>query len=367
MEVDNCKCCNPLVGYDQGICPTCGDIFCGSCTKTDMRKCPNCKVSLLQSPKKVFKDLCKLRENFLKIKKTRSLTDRETFGSVATLNCLSERYINGIGTGKDAQKAEQMCREVIELGNPTGPYNLYHLLKHKDPEQANIFLHQASEMGFNKAQLILSMEMRVLNRGLHTEESAKLLKQSALSGLVEAQYQLGLAFHLIEIPGEDSVLSEKKALFWYERASKQDHGGSLNNAGLFYKEGCGCIGNIAKAISYFERSIVVGCKEAGYGLGCIYEDAKDYKKAGHYYTIASGRGCPPAMFRLGLMIITEKISPIENNRSKCLKQGLDMVKESAKYDHQEAIDYLSTLREQVDQIAIDKPELDGNLIRDLLY
>jgi TPR repeat protein len=380
--MDICKGCkkgNSFEGYEQGICPSCGEIFCRECTKMiEMKKCPCCKTSLQQSQKKIFKDLCKLRISLIK----GELTQIKTFALAATLTCLSERYSVGSGTGKDKEKAKQMCREVVQLNNPVGSYNLYHLLVDEDPEQALVYLRQSAEMGFNKAQLILAMELRLGNQGTHTQESAKLLKQSALTGLPEAEYQLGLAFHLSELPDEDGdsrEKREKRAFFWYERAAKQGHSGSLNNVALFYKDGTGCIGNVTKAISYFEQSIEAGCKEGGYGLGCIYEDSKDYKTAAYYYSISAAKGCAVAMFRLGLLVMTDKakipsdktslirdIKPSLISRKKSFDQGIDMIKDAARHGHKEAAEYLTKLKTQLDDMMVNDSSLDGDLIKEIL-
>lgn len=358
-----CKCCNQkdvLEGYEQGICPSCGELYCDGCMKTNSRdplmRCLNCKIPLSMSDKKVSKSLEKLRLKYQKLRKTRPLNKQETLTLVATLNCLAERFLTGTGTLLDHRLARKMCQEVIDLDNPTGYYNMYHLLVDTDPEQAIKLLRKSAEMKFNKAMLILAMEIAADNNRTHTEESEKLLKGAALTGLPEAEYQLALAYHLAILPGEDpknTEFNEKRAFFWYRRAAEQDHPASLNNLGLFYKEGNGCIGDPVKALDYFNRSMTLGCKEAGYGAGMVYEESGDYKTATQYYSRAALMNCAPAMFRLGLLIVTEKVTePItltgqKPSRSECLTQGLNMIQDAAERGFLDAQEYLASVTEQL--------------------
>ncbi len=317
------------------------------------------------SEKKVCKGLEKLRTKYQKLKKTRPLDKKETLTLVATLNCLTERFITGMGTQENNHLARMMCREVMELGNPTGYYNLYHILVDTNPEEAIKLLRKSVELGFNKAMLILAMEIAADNKQRHTEESEKLLKQAALTGLPEAEYQLALAYHLGILPGEDpknTEFNEKRAFFWYRRAAEQDHPASLNNVGLFYKEGNGCIGDIDKALEYFNKSMALGCKEGGYGAGSVYEELGDYKTASKYYSQASLANCAPAMFRLGVLIITEKVTEpitydtVKPTRRECLFQGLNMIKDAADRGFPDAIEYLESVTEQLD--AVESGEKD---------
>jgi TPR repeat protein len=365
-----CKWCNindVLEGYEQGVCPFCGELYCWDCMKPrnrqDMKKCPNCKIPLRMSEKKVSKALEKLRVKYLNLKKSRPLDKKESLVLVAALNCLTDRFITGVGIQVNYHLAREMCLEVMELENPTGYYNLYHLISDTNPEEAIKLLRKSVELGFNKAMLILAMEIRIDNGEQHNEESEKLLKQAALTGLSEAEYQLALACHLGELSGEDPKNTErnqKRALFWYKRAADKNHGPALNNLGLFHREGKGCIGNASKALEYFVKSMNLGCREGGHGAGIIYEEGGDYKMASHCYSQASLLGCKNAMFRLGLLIITEKVTdPIsldgnKPSRRECLTQGLNMVKDAAGLGLQEAIEYLETIAGQLAEIKAGK-------------
>lgn len=358
-----CKCCkvkDVMEGYEQGICPFCGELYCFDCMKTEVRgninKCFNCKTPLRASDKKVYKGLEKLRTKYHKLQKSRPLDKYETLILVATLNCLVERFVTGTGTPENHHLARKMCREVMELDNPTGHYNLYHLIVDTNPEEGIKLLRKSVEMGFNKAMLILAVEIAADNNHRHTEESEKLLKQAALTGLPEAEYQLALAYHLGTLPGEDpdnTGPNQKRAAFWYRRAAEHNHPSSLNNLGLFYKEGIGCIGDMGKALNHFERSMALGCKEGGYGAGTVYEEIGDFKKASQYYSRASLMNCAPAMFRLGILIVTEKVSdPVTPGGSKptrreLLTQGLAMIEDAASRGHQEAKEYLELATEQL--------------------
>ena len=370
---DLCRCCGKndvLQGYEQGICPSCGELYCVSCMKTNakdpLRKCINCKIPLMLSEKKVYKDLEKLRTKYRNLMKSRKLTKQETLVMVATLNCLSERFLSGAGAPLDHLLARKMCQEVIDLDNPTGYYNMYHLLVETDPEQAIKMLRKSAEMKFNKAMLILAMEIAAKNNQKHTKESEKLLKEAALTGLPEAEYQLALSYHLAILPGEDpenTEFNEKRAFFWYRRAADQDHPASLNNLGLFYKGGNGCIGDVDKALDYFNKSMALGCKEGGYGAGMVYEEIGDFKRASQYYSRAALMNCAPAMFRLGLLIVTEKVAGPVNltgekpTRNEYLLQGLNMIQDASDQGFVDAQEYLDSVAEQITAIKADQAKI----------
>lgn len=378
-----CKICNTrdvLSPFGQGICPTCGELFCRECSlqaiEFDLCKCPTCKIGLCQAPKKVYKDLVSLVDRLTLDKPKKSKRDKKypTYTGelkrqqlISAQICLADRYVLGEGTIKNIPKAVQIYNQLVEMGSPIGHYNLFHYLE--DKEIGLEHLRKSAEMGFYKAKHALSVILS--DHGTqYDQESARLLKESALTGYTEAEYTLGLAYHQRALPGEDPKLAIARAKFWYKRAAEKKYPAAINNLGMLMKESTGITTGIHPAIELLEQAWQLGCVESYYGIGSIYEEKEDYENSKYYYGLSAAEGYPPSIFRLGLLIVTGKVYTCpqdlskkhmfsatqdcheepEELRKKRIREGLDMIIDASERGHKEAKEYLGIIKDEISKI-----------------
>ena len=97
------------------------------------------------------------------------------------------------------------------------------------------------------------------------QENINDLIKKAEQGDVEAQYNLGYYYH----SGEGVEQSEKKALYWWQKAAKQGHANSQYNLGVNYGKGYGVEQSYKKAIYWWQKAAEQGHAEAQYNLGLV--------------------------------------------------------------------------------------------------
>ena len=97
------------------------------------------------------------------------------------------------------------------------------------------------------------------------QENINDLIKKAEQGDVEAQYNLGYYYH----SGEGVEQSEKKALYWWQKAAKQGHANSQYNLGVNYGKGYGVEQSYKKAIYWWQKAAEQGHAEAQNNLGLV--------------------------------------------------------------------------------------------------
>ena len=137
------------------------------------------------------------------------------------------------------------------------------------------------------------------------QENINDLIKKAEQGDVEAQFNLGYYYH----SGEGVEKSEKKALYWWQKAAKQGHANSQYNLGVNYGKGYGVEQSYKKAIYWWQKAAEQGHAEAQFNLGVVHEKGygveQSYEKAIHWYTKAAEQGFVRAQNNLGLVIMME--------------------------------------------------------------
>ena len=108
---------------------------------------------------------------------------------------------------------------------------------------------------------------RQYRRGKEEEKAYKLyflaLRNSAYLRHPEAQYEFGQQFEDIGFMGMNNPnYNPKKAVYWYTKASLQNHAAACNNLAHHYELGIGCQKNLNKAFALYKKSA-----ELGYQLG----------------------------------------------------------------------------------------------------
>jgi len=97
------------------------------------------------------------------------------------------------------------------------------------------------------------------------QENINDLIKKAEQGDVEAQYNLGYYYH----SGEGVEQSEKKALYWWQKAAKQGHANSQFNLGVVHEKGYGVEQSYEKAIHWYTKAAEQGFVRAQNNLGLV--------------------------------------------------------------------------------------------------
>lgn len=100
------------------------------------------------------------------------------------------------------------------------------------------------------------------------QKAAAWFREAAVSGVANAQYNLGVLYH----QGLGVKQDIDTAFGWYRAAADQGHPEAQYNLGIAYIEGIGSPYDPAKAAGYFKNAARAGILEAAYNLGLIYEN-----------------------------------------------------------------------------------------------
>ena len=120
----------------------------------------------------------------------------------------------------------------------------------------------------------------------------KVLKQKALQGDAEAQFQLGT--HPIEINSE----GRDEIIYWLTKASEQDHYRAQTNLGMIYYFGDLGVQSYEKSFKLFKKASELGDVSAVYYMGLSLQQGQGVKRdltAGFKHLLnASKSGMPHA-------------------------------------------------------------------------
>ncbi|HEY1201960.1 MAG TPA: tetratricopeptide repeat protein [Niastella sp.] len=90
-------------------------------------------------------------------------------------------------------------------------------------------------------------------------EYFKLLKRAAYLGHADAQYDLGQQYETMNyLSIENPKYNPAKCIYWYTKASVQNHAAACNNLATFYESGEGCEKDVEKALALYKRSADLG-------------------------------------------------------------------------------------------------------------
>lgn len=181
-------------------------------------------------------------------------------------------------------------------------YNLgkrYELL-FKDKNKAIEYYTKAAEQGYTVA-------MHALRR-LYKDnavESLKLLERLAIYGNVNDQCELGLEYYHGNIIREDI----SKAIYWFEKAAKQEDKIAMYYLGeIYYNEEK--YKDSSRAVYWWRKAAEIGQVDAQNCLAASYYDGdgieKDVSKAIYWYVKAAKQGDKSAMCDLGIIYYNEK-------------------------------------------------------------
>jgi len=130
------------------------------------------------------------------------------------------------------------------------------------------------------------------------DEGIRLVKESAESGLAEAQNELGRYYDAGEIVEQD--LGE--AFKWFSKAADQDMSAALINLGRAYENGYGVEQDDEQAFDYYLRAAEQGSVRGEFEVGCAYDNGigvdEDKEEAHVWYLRAAEHGNAPSQFNV---------------------------------------------------------------------
>lgn len=112
---------------------------------------------------------------------------------------------------------------------------------------------------------------------------ANLLNAHANSGNQHAQFFLAKRLQ----KGEGMPQNAKTAVYWYERAAKQDVAPAQLNLGIMYLRGEGVEHDIIKARTWLEKAAQLGDNRASYALAVLDEREKRFVDAYKWYDLSA--------------------------------------------------------------------------------
>ncbi len=115
------------------------------------------------------------------------------------------------------------------------------------------------------------------------------LRHDAEQGLVEAQFDLGVAYHQgIGVPRNDT-----EAVKWYHKAADQGDAIAQSTLGVMYAKGEGVPRDDTEAVKWFRKAADQGHAKAQYNLGVRYAKGegvpRDYATAYMWMNLAAAQ------------------------------------------------------------------------------
>jgi TPR repeat protein len=146
------------------------------------------------------------------------------------------------------------------------------------------------------------------------ERAATWFRESAIQGVANARYNLGVLYHQgLGVPQDINL-----AVQWYRAAAENGHAEAEYNLGIAAIEGIGTNHNPAKAADYFQRAANGGIMEAAYNLGLIHENglagAPNTNEALFWYSKAADMGSADAKTALDQLVQAKGLLPAELDR-----------------------------------------------------
>lgn len=194
----------------------------------------------------------------------------------------------------------ELTNNVVELqsaadrGFAPALYNIGRLYENKDKHKEAIeYYTKAADQGYTCAMYALKRLYKD-----NVVESIKWLKRLALYGNVKEQCELGLEYYNGNIISEDI----SKAIYWFEKAAKQEDEMAMYYLGeIYYNEDK--YKDPSKAVHWWRKAAEIGQKDAQNCLAESYYDGdgieRDVSKAIYWWQKAAEAGDTDAQYNLG--------------------------------------------------------------------
>lgn len=176
----------------------------------------------------------------------------------------------------------------------------------KDEEQAEEFLTKASEAGNLYAKNKLAMLYLKQGRQDKFPEIVETLKEVAeKTENIWSMYALGNIYS----SGQYAAVDMEQAIYWYKRAEKEGNSYISYRLGKLYSDPEKSCYDLGRAVEHMEKAMNCGNVLAAYQLGKIYlnHDSEffDLDKAIHYFKLAADQSNALAAYQLGKIYMSE--------------------------------------------------------------
>lgn len=273
---------------------------------------------------------------FLYLKKEASLGNADAQYRLGTM------YAAGKGVAESTVEVFQLYQKSAQQGNPFAQFQLgvlYDLGKgtvhaHDEAEklykQAYPGLRKAADEGSAEAKICLGT--MYLN-GFGVEKSQEQALDLFLSsGEMKDPCVLRNIGHIYSKDGE--LKSETKSFEYYLIAAKQgDLLGQIYVSGM-YEEGRGVPKSNRKAVYWLEKAAQQGDPIALYRMGCFYKGLYREKKAMSYLHKSAAQGNCESLFKLGELYLHFQVRGIKYEAS--IAKGIEFLQKAAEKDYSEA-------------------------------
>lgn len=170
-----------------------------------------------------------------------------------------------------------------------------------------------AEKGDKTAQHDLAMALITGKDGIEKDPEGALFwfEKAAKQNVANAQYNVAVMY-------QQGIATDKdidKALFWYQQASAQNHPQAQYNLALAYADGLGMELNHKKAFAYLQKAYDGGVDRAAFFIASLYEAGvlsdgqANYEMAHLWYDRAAHAGVDGAQIALGRLEKDNKIMP----------------------------------------------------------
>ncbi|MCR5125932.1 MAG: sel1 repeat family protein [Treponema sp.] len=179
---------------------------------------------------------------------------------------------------RNAERAAMYLEKAVSLGKTEADGTLFELYKEleKTDKIAEV-LEKRAENGTAEDKWNSGLKYaKGEDVPKNAEKAAKWLEIAASSGKADWQWKLGNMY-------ADEFGNSEKAVFWLEKAASQGDIKMQYELALRYADGDGIKADETKAKEWFLKSAEGGDKKACVKIAEIYEEEKDFKKAGELY------------------------------------------------------------------------------------
>lgn len=180
----------------------------------------------------------------------------DNFNAILAALC----YQNGIGTGKDLNKAVAYYQSAAQNNSVDGQRELaLCLLNQKQEKQAASWFKQAAA-NQDRVSCFYYGKMLMIGQGTIEDKQQAVIYwiQAAEKGFAQAQYELGKLY----LTGETVPQDKKQATEWFERAALQGSPHAQWNLALCYLKGEGIESNYHQALHWFGEASAKGYKRS---------------------------------------------------------------------------------------------------------
>lgn len=234
-------------------------------------------------------------------------------GEVCAQTNLGVLYETGTGVEQDVEKAAEIYQKAADEGDSDAMLNLGMLYEtgrgvgSVNIEKAAELYEKAADKGDTDAQVKLALlyeKGEVPGKPADLAKAASLYRQAAENGNADAQFNLATMYE----QGEGVEKDDSKVVEWYSKSAENGNPDALFNLGVLYQNGqLELDQDYSTAYNFYQRSADAGNPTAYYNMAVmlfnnevnIDEEENSRNLAYKYFLKSAELGCPDAQFFAG--------------------------------------------------------------------